>query len=373
MNAAAIIKSNKKQIIDRWLEEVSKEIPDASDHREPILKNNIPDLLSSIVKSLEADDARNVVYRSQDHGKRRADETDYRIQDLIREYHLLREVIFDVIDENQPEIEHRERNGIVYAIDQAIEQASERFYNIRHTDKEKVIREGEELIKKMQEKDLARNQFVAGISHDLANPLTNTLIALDVLSDMGTYDNDSATADLLRVIKSSTQRANYLVNNILDIHSLEVGKPIPLNKEEENLLPELKTIIRSFHPDIQQRIEVNTEENEIVGNWDVPALSRAVENLISNALKHGNDGGKINVHVKQQNDTIISITNEGEPIAKEKLEKLFEPHYKEDKNKNNGYGLGLMVAKSVVEAHEGDIKVVSSDDRTTFKIILPQG
>lgn len=136
MNASPVISENKDYIIEKWIQKVKEEIPVAREHGVPILRNNVPDLLDALVDALSSDDARNVVYRSESHGKERAQETNYSLVQILQEYRLLKEVIFTVLDDHGDNIETRMRDGIMFAVDQAMEQATSVFYEERTRERE---------------------------------------------------------------------------------------------------------------------------------------------------------------------------------------------------------------------------------------------
>ena len=98
--------------------------------------------------------------------------------------------------------------------------------------------------------------------------------------------------------------------------------------------------------------------------------------IIDNAIKHCDSKGKVIINLYKNNKQIILETkNKGKPIKKEDEEKIFERFYKADASRNrnsNNYGLGLAIAKNIVERHDGTIKAQSNDGYTTFQIIWNQ-
>ena len=128
MNASSIILSSRQIIVQEWIEKVKKEIPEAHKHDNPIVRNDVPHFLDTLVEALKSEDFRKLLaYPSEAHGKERAWETDYSLVQVLKEYRLLKEVIFNLLDEQGEKIEIRDRDGIMFAIDQAMEQAASVF------------------------------------------------------------------------------------------------------------------------------------------------------------------------------------------------------------------------------------------------------
>ncbi|WKN30665.1 sensor histidine kinase [Porifericola rhodea] len=373
MSAADIIRINKESILDRWTQSVLEEIPGAEKYNLPILKNNIPDLLDAMVDALASDDARDVVYKSESHGRERAHKTKYTILHIVKEYHLLKGTLFKVIDDNGDNISKRERDGIMYAIDQALEQSTEAFMQIREHEKKTASDKAKGLMNNMEEQNLMRDQFIAALSHDIRGPLTNTLQLVELLEEQLTGPDTEFTNKLLNGIKMSTLRSNELINNLLDVNLIQSGNPIPIEKEEKDLLQVVSDALHAYKPSLQARIRLQSTKDKIVGQWDADALYRALDNLISNAIKYGSEEGPITISFdKQGNFTLITVHNEGNPIPPEKLDKLFTLYYRTKEKKAKGWGLGLTLVHGIIKAHNGNIEVQSTaQEGTTFRIRIP--
>ena len=117
--------------------------------------------------------------------------------------------------------------------------------------------------------------------------------------------------------------------------------------------------------DIQKDINIKCNSSQI---------KQLVAILIDNAIKHSETNGKISIALKKQkNDTVLTVSNRGKEIPKEIREKIFERFYRADESRNrdtNRYGLGLAIAKNIVENHNGKISVESEKGITTFKVVL---
>ena len=373
MNASSIILSNKQMILHQWVEKVMEKIPEARKHDYPIIRNDVPHLLDALGDALESDDPRKIVYRSESHGKERAHETDYSLVQVLYEYRLLKEVIFTLLDEQSEEIEVRERDGIMFAIDQAMEQATSVFYKERSQETEEARKKAEKLSQQLEEQGLFRDRFLASLTHDLRGPLNNTLQLLELLEERLPRD-DEFVAKVLSKIKLSIERGNQLIRNMLDVNLIQSGDTLPLSREKSDLLPVIQNLLDNYQYKTQRRIRVENNRDEIIDYWDADALRRAIDNLLSNALKYGDQDQEIKISFQQDDrQSKISVHNYGNPIPPEKLERLFDIYYRtRDVKGKQGWGLGLTLVQGVAKAHNGSVEVKSHpDDGTTFSIVIP--
>jgi len=374
MIAHKIISQNKQTILDRWIQKVKEEIPEADKHDTPVIRNNIPDLLDALIDALNSDDARNIVYRSESHGKERAEQTHYSLPQVLKEYRLLKEIIFTIIDEHGDNIALRERDGIMYAVDQAMEQATSVFYRERTQEIHDAREEAEKLSQQLEEQGVFRDRFVATLSHDLRGPLNNTHQLLELLEDSLPEDGDFVNS-VLNKIRLSMERGNQLISNLLDVNRIQAGDPLPLQREERDLLPVISSLLESYGEATRNRIRLASTQDKIISYWDTDALRRAIDNLVSNALKYGADGEDVYLELNQSDaQSIICVRNYGNPIPPKKLDKLFDLYYRtRDVKGKQGWGLGLTLVEGVAKAHGGKVEVYSHpDDGTTFKLILPR-
>lgn len=372
-SAAEIIRSRKQEILDRWINRVLDQIPDARKRALPIIRNSVPDLLDALADALASDDNRDIIYESDRHGQERANYTEYTVDQIIREYRLLKETIFSVTDEQGGQLENRERDGIMYAIDQAVEQASRVFARI-HTEKnEQAIEKAEELIRELETRDDLRDQFIATLSHDIRTPLGNARQLVDLLERRLSSPEDSFISKALQGIKISAEQGNSLINNLMDVNLIQSGNPIPLQKVKSDLLQEVTSSLSGLKPAVRDLIEIESPQNQIIGTWDAPSLSRAINNLISNAIKYGSLESTITLSFEQSKQkTLVQVHNVGNPIPLEKLDKLFDLYYRAEDVNAQGWGLGLTLVKGIVNMHDGRVEVDSDPDQgTTFTLHIP--
>ena len=214
-----------------------------------------------------------------------------------------------------------------------------------------------------------QKQFIADASHELKTPLSVIIASAEAL------ENDKNNKKWLNNIKNESDRMNNLIKDLLDLAKLE-NDEIKRVYENNNLSKLVEMSILPFESLIYEKnikLDYNLEDN-IYLKSDSNEIKQLVAILMDNAIKHSKSDGKINVKLKKEKDFItLSVKNKGEPIPKGEEEKIFERFYRVDKARNrkdNRYGLGLAIAKSIVERHNGTIKASSTEEYTTFEIIF---
>lgn len=232
-----------------------------------------------------------------------------------------------------------------------------------------------------QEINDAKLQFFTNISHEFRTPLTLITGPLEQL--LTDYKGSSVVYKKLLVIESNANRLLQLINRLMDFRKLE-HKKYSLEAAEGNIVKFLREIYLSFSEYAKCNnygYNFKTEEEKILVYYDRPKLEQVFYNLISNAFKYTPKGGNIGIAVKSDDQhIIIEISDSGPGIPKEYRERVFDrffeiPEYQRSDNaKGTGTGIGLSVAKSIVQLHKGDIKIVEKDDSgTLFRVQLKLG
>ena len=211
---------------------------------------------------------------------------------------------------------------------------------------------------------IKQKQFIADASHELKTPLAVMVASADA------YFNDK-NDKWVHNMKNESERMSNLVTELLDLASIE-------EKEVEKTNNNLSDIIESsiltyesvfFEKKIKLKYDVNSD---IYLNCNEDQIKELMSILIDNSIKHCSKNGKVNITLYTEDKNIIlEVNNTGEEIKKEDEERIFERFYKVDTSRNrnsNNYGLGLAIAKSIVEGHNGSIKAYSKNGITTFKV-----
>lgn len=227
----------------------------------------------------------------------------------------------------------------------------------------------------------AKLRFFTNISHEFRTPLT--LITGPLQQLLADYKGSSVVYKKLLVIESNANHLLQLINRLMDFRKLEHNK-YALETAEGNLVKFLKEIFFSFSEFAKgngYQYTFDTEDEEILVYYDRPKLEQVFYNLISNAFKYTPAGGEIRIVVKKETESVvIDIMDSGPGIPKKYQDKVFErffeiPAYvKANPSQNTGTGIGLSIAKSIIDLHKGEISVLSSDNGgSTFRIALKLG
>lgn len=211
--------------------------------------------------------------------------------------------------------------------------------------------------------------FVADASHELKTPLSVMIASADA------YFNDK-NDKWVKNMKNESERMIKLVTELLDLAKTEEEQDIQMN--EINLSNIIESSILTFESlFFENKIKLKydiTPEIKLHCNEDL--ITELMSILIDNAIKHCSEKGKVYINLNKNNKQIIlEIKNTGLPIKKEDEEKIFERFYKIDSSRNrnsNNYGLGLAIAKNIVEKHNGKISAHSNNGYTIFKVIWNQ-
>lgn len=219
-----------------------------------------------------------------------------------------------------------------------------------------------------------RRNMVADIAHELRTPLSNLRGYLEAIDD-GMIKPDR---DTIHLLSEETATLSRLIDDLQELSLADAGElKLVCREEKVNRLVEDSLIA----------IKAKAGEKGLTISTDLPAnppdvlvdahrIKQVLRNLFENAIAHTSRGGSINVSVSYDNNRVnISITDTGEGIAPEDLPNIFERFYRVDRSRTRatgGSGLGLTIAKRLVEAHRGEIDVSSEPEKgSIFTIVLP--
>ncbi len=225
------------------------------------------------------------------------------------------------------------------------------------------------LVRPVEEAFNKQRQFVFDASHELKTPLAVIIASAEML------EKNPKEKKWLSNIKSEADRMNKLVINLLDLAKTE-SLPSKLKCSTVNLSKETERSILTFEGLVFEKgLEIDYDiEDNIEFSCDLDKIKELLSILLDNAIKHSYDNAKIRVNLfKEKENIILEVINNGDDIPKDKQNKIFERFYRVDEARNrneNRYGLGLAIAKNIVDIHQGKISVTSSNNYTTFKVIF---
>ena len=217
-----------------------------------------------------------------------------------------------------------------------------------------------------------REQFIAVLGHDLRTPLSAIRMSADLLE---TKVEDKRSLNFIAAIRNSSVRMGVLIENILDFARGRLGGGIPVQRK---LVDDLQRTLRMTLEEVQ----VSHPQATFIHRLDVPTgvycdalrISQLLSNLLGNAVTHGSISEPIVLNAWTENDEIvISLTNQGTPIAPQLMPLLFEPFSRSEAGQRcEGLGLGLYIASQIATAHNGSLSVTSdSESGTCFVARFP--
>ncbi len=219
-----------------------------------------------------------------------------------------------------------------------------------------------------------RRNMVADVAHELRTPLSNLKGYLEAISD-GLIKPDKNTISSLNEEASSLSR---LVDDLQELSLADAGE-IKLNMQSEDISGLIKDTVTGVQAKATARglaLSTDLPETLPAANIDSHRIKQVLLNLLENAVAHTDKGGKITVTARQQEKMIhVSVADTGEGIPAKDLPLIFERFYRVDRSrarKTGGSGLGLTIAKRLVEAHGGTIEVKSEPGQgSTFTFTIP--
>ena len=201
----------------------------------------------------------------------------------------------------------------------------------------------------------ARDEIMGIVAHDLRNPLGAILMrATLVRRDAESEKIRQQAASIEKV----TMRMEYLIRSMLDVATIEAGRfsVIPVACEVEDLLHEAMEMFEGIAASGQVRIEQRVEAAGLVIHADRERVLQVLSNLVGNALKFTPPGGQVTLAVERQAGEVrFGVLDTGPGIAREHLARVFERFWREEAAGKKGTGLGLFIAKGIIDAHGGRI------------------
>jgi signal transduction histidine kinase len=233
-----------------------------------------------------------------------------------------------------------------------------------------------------REKDLeqTRRSLVAAASHDLRTPLTSLRAMIEAIND-GVVTDEMAVRRYLVLMQQEIQNLSHLVDDLFELTQLDAGA-LNWTKEPASLHDLISDTLESMHAQAAaKRVELCGAVEPTIDPvlMNSPKIQRVLSNLVQNALRHTSAGGQISVSAQLCKDdrcVQIEIADSGEGIAPEDLPHIFEAFYRGEKSRaraGGGAGLGLTIARGIVEAHGGTIEVFSQPGLgSQFRFTLPR-
>lgn len=231
----------------------------------------------------------------------------------------------------------------------------------------RMARALEEAQEREREMERARRDLIAAVSHDLRTPLASTRALIEAVAD-GLAEDPETEGRYLASARRELEHLSRLVDDLFELARIDAGA-LQLTFEEASLHDLISDTISSFQPQAESRGvrlvgEVSGDVDPVLAN--PPRLQRVLHNLVSNALRHTPADGTIALRAEPRGAGVqVEVSDTGEGIAAEDLPRVFERSFRVEESRTRrddapGAGLGLAIARGLIEAHGGTMDVESS-------------
>lgn len=349
----------KERVIAEWEKRTRASSADANALRHPILIDTLPAYYDNLILALSPNYSHRTALSSaalssaaiaSEHGGERARMTSYSPDELVLEYQILRETLFDFFAELGVRPSAEEIRIINSLIDDSIKEAINAFSLVVTA---------------------LREQFIAALTHDMRGPLGSASMAAQIIRH--TTDKPE-TVELADRIQDNIQRVDRMIQGLLDTMVFQQGSKLRLPLTHFDIHALATELCKEYAHANEMRCSVVGKS--VWGWWGQDALKRALENLVGNALKYGYLNTPIQIRIAASHGRLrIAVHNDGPPIAIENQESIFQIFRRAQDAKEGaqqGWGIGLPYVRAVAESHGGSIAVYSSAEKgTTFVIDIP--
>ncbi len=230
---------------------------------------------------------------------------------------------------------------------------------------------------KQRELERLRTDLIAWVGHDLQTPLASIRAILEALAD-GVVDDPETVQRYLATAQRDVRSLSMLIDDLFQMAQLDAGG-LPLDRASSSLADLISDTLESFSELAARRgvtLEGGLESSVDPVFMDTQRIGRVLNNLISNAVRHTPSGGRVEVRARRLSAGVqVTISDTGEGIYPEDLPHVFERFYRGEKSRSRltgGAGLGLAIARGIVQAHGGQIHAESQPEQgTRFIFTLP--
>ena len=346
--------AHSARILAEWERRLRAQVAAASREAHPILINTLPALIRQLGEAMNDKHPRRTATEgstiAEEHGGERVRMTNFRLQDVIAEYRLLREVIIELVEEEEP-LTREERNILNASIDQSITKACTAYVLVQ---------------------ERFREQFFVTLAHDLRGPLAAAKANAGLI--LRKPQSEQVPRWAARAV-DGLDRVDRMVQDLLDAMRAQAGKPARLEFEPCDLVEVARQAIEHLEAEHGERF-VLAADKPVNGRFACDPMRRAIENLAGNAVKYGSPERAITITVAEKHErAFVVVHNHGRAIPPEEQENIFHAFQRApgaEKNGRRGWGLGLAQVRGVAEAHGGSIGVDSLPEKgTSFTIDVP--
>lgn len=219
-----------------------------------------------------------------------------------------------------------------------------------------------------------KNELITSVAHDLRTPLTSIIGYLDLVSSKEL--SMESQGRYIDIAYNKSKRLEKLIDDLFTYTKFNFGE-VKATYHEVDLVKLMEQLLEEFYPSLKEYeldVEFHKSEKSAIIMADGDLIARAFENLISNAIKYGNEGKRITLQLYIIGDRVeVSIINYGEMIPEDELKQIFRRFYRIENSRSSetgGTGLGLAIAESIIKLHHGTIEAKSNMNETIFTVCL---
>ena len=359
------IERSRDELLARWRRRVLEESPQArhlaarSDHK---LLDHLPALTDELIVTLRGGEP-DIEAASRRHGHQRRMEG-YGVVDVLLELAIYRRALFDLIDE----IAVAEatvadlvaaRRMILDLLGDSARASIEQF----NSDAE---RERDEAAAIARELEAQRERFLGTLSHELRNQISPILLALDLAREAGAGNPRVLRA--VEIIERQARHQSFLINELLDFNRIRFGK-IELHRRLLDVGDSIRHAVETMQSELRAKsllLELDALREPIWADADPVRMAQIATNLLSNAIKFTPSGGKISWRAARDGDShVLTISDTGIGIRQTDLARIFDMFYQANDDpaqRIGGLGIGLTIARNLIELHGGTIEARSGGE-----------
>ena len=373
-----LLERDADTLIELWCLRAAEEQPAAKRAHHDVVRNDLPALLRAMAKALRqtglgGSRAHETV--AEEHGEQRW-ESGWSLTEVIRDYQILRLVLIEYLEQmlSLP-LRIREIMALGVFIDDAISASLSAYVRFRD---DAVVNAERERLSLLEQVSRHKDEFMAVLGHELRNPLAPILTAVKIIQSVAPSDQ-RALLSASAVIERQSRHLVRLVDDILDVARIGRGL-LELRRERLDIATAIHQAVEAAEPMLverDQQLTVKLPNAPLPVEADLSRLVQIVANLLNNASKYTQPGGRISVAVQREDGhAAIRVRDNGIGIPKEMLTRVFDLFTQVEGSQqyaSGGMGIGLTLVQRLVEQHGGIVACDSAGpgQGSEFTVRLP--